>query len=87
VRQVVLEYQVQQVIGMQDCAFWFLLKRHPEIALAVKDDSELADSIWNVVEEFSHRGTDFLLVRSAKERKEYFDHRFGGMCIKCIHYF
>jgi hypothetical protein len=47
-----------------------LLKRHPEIALSVKEDSELADSIWNVVEEFSHRGTDFLLVRSAKERKK-----------------
>mgnify|MGYP006197143743 FL=1 len=65
----------------------FLLKRHPEIALAVKDDSELADCIWNGVEEVSHRGTDFLSVRSAKERKEYFDHTFGGMCIKRIHYF
>ena len=65
----------------------FLLKRHPEIALAVKDDSELADCIWNGVEEVSHRGTDFLSVRSAKERKEYFDRTFGGMCIKRIHYF
>ena len=65
----------------------FLLKRHPEIALAVKDDSELADCIWNGVEEVSHRGTDFVSVRSAKERKEYFDHTFGGMCIKRIHYF
>ena len=65
----------------------FLLKRHPEIALAVKDDSELADCIWNGVEEVSHRGTDFLSVRSAKERKEYFDCTFGGMCIKHIHYF
>ena len=65
----------------------FLLKRHSEIALAVKDDSELADCIWNGVEEVSHRGTDFLSVRSAKERKEYFDHTFGGMCIKHFHYF
>ena len=50
----------------------FLLKRHPEIALAVKDDSDLADCnfIWNGVEKVSHRGTDFLSVRSAKERKE-----------------
>jgi hypothetical protein len=65
----------------------FLLKRHPEIALAVKDDSELAYCIWNGVEEVSQRGTDFLSVRSAKERKEYFDCMFGGMCIKRIHYF
>ena len=63
------------------------MKRHPKIALAVKDDSELADCIWNGVEEVSHRGTDFLSVRSAKERKEYFDCTFGGMCIKRIHYF
>ena len=65
----------------------FLLKRHPEIALAVKDDSKLADCIWNGVEEFSHRGTDFLSVKSAKERKDYFDHTFGGMCINPIYYF
>ena len=68
----------------------FLLKRHPKITLAVKDYSELAECncIWNGVEEFSHRGTDdFLSVRSAKERKEYFNHTFGGMCIKRIHYF
>jgi len=65
----------------------FFLKRHPVIALAVNDDSELAYCIWNGVEEVSLRGTDFLSVRSAKERKEYFDRTFGGMCIKRIHYF
>ena len=77
--QVLLEYQFQPVIDFQDC-----VKRHPEIALAIKGDSELADCIWNGVEEIYH---DFLLVQSAKERKEYFDHTFGGMCIKHIHYF
>jgi len=47
----------------------------------------LADCIWNGAEEVSLRGADFLSVRSAKERKEYFDRTFGGMCIKHIHYF
>ena len=63
------------------------MKRHPEINLVVKDDSELADCIWNGVEKVSHRGTDFLSVRSAKESKEYFDRTFRVMCIKRIQYF
>ena len=34
------------------------MKHYPEIALAIaKEDAELADCIWNGVEEFSHRGT------------------------------
>ena len=37
------------------------MKRYPEIALAIKEDTEWADCIWNGVEEVSHRETDFYL--------------------------
>ena len=63
------------------------MKLYPEIALAIKEDTELADCIWNGVEEVSHRGTDFLSSRSSKERKVYFDSTFGGMCINRMLYF
>ena len=44
------------------------MKRYPEIALAIKEDTELADCIWNGVEEVSHRVSDFLSSRSSKEQ-------------------
>jgi len=63
------------------------MKRYPEIALAIKEDTELADCIWNGVEEVSHRGSDFLSSRSSKEQNVYFGSTFGGMCINHMHYF
>ena len=63
------------------------MKRYPEIALAIKEDTEWADCIWNGVEEVSHRETDVLSSRSSKERKVYFDSTFGGVCINHMHYF
>ena len=61
VYQVILEYQVHAVIGLQGCASHFLKKRYPEIALTIKEDTEFADCILcNGVEEVSHRGNDFL---------------------------
>jgi len=57
------------------------MKRYPEIALAIKEDTEMADCIWNGVEEVSYRGTDSLSSRSTKGNKVPFDSTFGGMCI------
>ena len=39
------------------------MKQYPEIALTIK--AELADCIWNGVEEVSHRGTDFYLQEAS----------------------
>ena len=66
--QVVLEYQVQQVIGMQDCAF---------------------RSCWNVIPK-SLLPLRMILnwrIASGMMLKNFFDHTFGGMWIKRIHYF
>ena len=62
------------------------MKCYSEIALAIKEDAELADYIWKGVEEFSQRGTDFLSSTSSKEWKVYLDSTFGGMCINHMHY-
>ena len=64
------------------------MKRYPEMALAIKEDTELEYCIWNGVAEVSHRGTDFLSSRSSKEWKVYFESTYGGsMCINCMRYF